>query len=124
MKRHEVKCWVPMFERVKDGSKTFDVRNNDRDYQAGDIIVLKAFDPKKEVDTDKIDGYEQMSHYKREDAKTTLQYTGEELKFLIGYVFPLSQMPMMSYAVLEVMHRDRGANLVVLSLLPVPPLPC
>lgn len=43
---HELKIWPQYFCRVEDGSKTFEVRVNDRDFQAGDIVVLKPYDPK------------------------------------------------------------------------------
>jgi hypothetical protein len=37
---HEVKCWKTYFKLIEDGSKTFDLRKNDRNYQAGDDIML------------------------------------------------------------------------------------
>lgn len=103
MKTHELKSWPKSFQRIKDGSKTFDVRNNDRDFQTGDILVLKEWDNEKKSVT------------REED-----RFTGQTLKFKIGYVGPLALVPQISYAVQEVLLRDKMANLVVLSLLPVP----
>lgn len=40
---HELKCVSPYFEAVKNGSKTFEIRYNDRDFKVGDIIVLRKF---------------------------------------------------------------------------------
>ncbi len=68
---HELKIWPQYFERVRDGSKTFEVRNNDRGFQMGDIVKLKEY---------RID-------------KITLpedhRYTGRILVFKIGYVLPI-----------------------------------
>lgn len=36
---HRVKCIDPFFEGLWDGSKTFEVRRADRDYQPGDTII-------------------------------------------------------------------------------------
>ena len=44
---HELKCWPDYFEAVWSGMKTFEVRVNDRGYQAGDVIWLREYDPKK-----------------------------------------------------------------------------
>jgi uncharacterized protein DUF3850 len=44
--RHELKCWPDYFARLADGSKTFEIRRNDRGYQAGDELVLYRYDPK------------------------------------------------------------------------------
>jgi hypothetical protein len=108
-----------MYRRVEDGSKTFEIRNNDRDYQAGDTITLREFDPSLEVSTSKILNYKGMTSKQQKEAEDKERYTEKQMTFLIGYVMPLAQMPDISYAVLEVLHRDKGANLVILSLLPL-----
>ena len=43
MKTHELKLDVKYFEDVKSGKKNFEIRNNDRDFQVGDILELKAY---------------------------------------------------------------------------------
>lgn len=43
---HELKIWPQYYCRVADGSKTFEIRKNDRGYQPGDVVVLKQWDPK------------------------------------------------------------------------------
>lgn len=48
---HEVKEHVEYFEAVKDGRKTFELRDNDRNYQEGDLVLLREFDRKEEVYT-------------------------------------------------------------------------
>ena len=118
MKHHEVKCWPKMFSRVEDGSKNFDVRNNDRDYQAGDTITLLEFDPSMDISLKNILNYTSMTVKQQREAEDKERYTGKKRTFKIGYVMPLTQMPQMSFAVIEVLMRDNGANLVVLSLLP------
>ncbi len=43
--RHELKIWPQYYARVADGSKTFEVRKNDRNFQMGDTVELRYFDP-------------------------------------------------------------------------------
>lgn len=44
MKTHELKLDIKYFDDVKSGKKNFEIRKNDRDFQAGDILELKAWD--------------------------------------------------------------------------------
>lgn len=45
MKTHHLKTWPEYFQAVRSGAKTFEARKDDRDYQVGDTIVLKEYDP-------------------------------------------------------------------------------
>lgn len=42
---HELKTWPDYFEAVTRGAKTFEVRVNDRDFELGDFLVLREWDP-------------------------------------------------------------------------------
>jgi len=42
---HELKCWPEYFQATWNGKKFFEVRRNDRDFQVGDEIVLREFNP-------------------------------------------------------------------------------
>jgi ASC-1-like (ASCH) protein len=42
--KHELKLEKDYFGSVLAGFKTFEIRFNDRDYQVGDILVLKEWD--------------------------------------------------------------------------------
>ena len=71
--KHELKIWPQYFERVADGSKTFELRRNDRGFQPGDTVVLKEYDP---------------DHlYVNEPCGP---YTGRKLTFRVGYVLPVN----------------------------------
>ncbi len=43
MKRHELKTWLEYFELISTGQKTFEVRRNDRDFQVGDLLILREW---------------------------------------------------------------------------------
>lgn len=44
---HELKSWPDFFEPVLTGTKTFELRKNDRHFAVGDILVLREFDDRK-----------------------------------------------------------------------------
>jgi hypothetical protein len=45
MSVHQLKVWPQFYPALVDGSKTFEVRKNDRGYQVGDLLVLQEWDP-------------------------------------------------------------------------------
>lgn len=81
---HEIKIWPCFYERVADGTKTFEVRDNDdRGFQNGDTVVLKEWSNEMvEVEPPPPGCI---------SAKAIIGFTGRELKFKIGYVLPLSK---------------------------------
>ena len=74
-KIHELKILPYFFRAVKAGSKTFELRKNDRDFKVGDILVLKEFK------TGLVDhtGAEEVVIEER-------GYTGREIKKRISYI--------------------------------------
>ena len=46
MKTHELKTWPEYFGPLASGDKAFELRVNDRDFQAGDTLILNEWDPK------------------------------------------------------------------------------
>lgn len=44
-KQHDLKVWDEFYNAVEDGSKPFEARKNDRDYQVGDILKMRSFNP-------------------------------------------------------------------------------
>ncbi len=48
---HELKTWPEYFYAIENGTKTFELRVNDRDFQVGDILVLKEYRPHFETFT-------------------------------------------------------------------------
>ena len=43
---HDLKCWIEFWEAIKEGRKTFDVRQGmDRTYEVGDRLRLRRYDP-------------------------------------------------------------------------------
>lgn len=64
--QHELKIWPQYYCRVANGTKTFEVRENDRGFQPGDTVILREWLPKN----------------------GTYEYS-PSLIFKIGYVFPI-----------------------------------
>lgn len=47
MTQHMLKCYPKYFEAVKDGTKPFEYRYNDRDFKVGDELLLREYDLKR-----------------------------------------------------------------------------
>lgn len=45
MRIHVLKTWSPFFEATRDGKKPWEIREDDRNYQEGDYLVLRRFVP-------------------------------------------------------------------------------
>ena len=48
---HELKTWPGCFAAVQAGNKPFDVRENDKNFQLGDELLLCEFEPESEQHT-------------------------------------------------------------------------
>lgn len=71
MAHHDLKILPPYFEAVASGKKTFEIRRDDRGFQAGDAVTLKE--------------------YEAPTATTNGKYTGRNLTRRIGYVTAFEQ---------------------------------
>jgi hypothetical protein len=52
-KHHDLKCWPYYFQEVISGNKTFEVRVNDREFEEGDTLRLKEYNPNEKIYTGK-----------------------------------------------------------------------
>ena len=81
--QHELKIHPQFFCRVADGTKTFEVRNNDRGFQPGDSIILREWDP-TQVKTEAPNGMFPSCTDSWEEPRG---YTGRALIFTAGYIY-------------------------------------
>jgi hypothetical protein len=81
--KHELKILPQYFCRVQDGSKTFEVRENDRGFQPGDDVVLREWDPTEITHED------ELPMGQVDEWTAPRGYTGKRLGFKIGYVLPI-----------------------------------
>lgn len=42
---HALKSWPEYFKAIESGTKTFDLRKDDRPYVVGDTVLMQEFDP-------------------------------------------------------------------------------
>lgn len=42
---HQLKCWPEQLKAINDGSKPYEVRKLDRDYQVGHVLLLTEWHP-------------------------------------------------------------------------------
>lgn len=77
--KHELKIWPQYYQAVADGSKTFEVRKNDRGFQKGDIVILNEFNPNESTRPSKLSKIVTLGKYTN----------SEPLVFEIGYVLPI-----------------------------------
>jgi hypothetical protein len=47
MTTHELKSWPDFFGPIADGTRTFDLRLNDRKYAVGDVLRFREYDDRK-----------------------------------------------------------------------------
>lgn len=87
--KHDLKIWPQYFCRVEDGSKTFEVRTNDRGFQPGDEVTLKEWSPTVTTRTIGDNDWTPMSGETYTEIQEPVGYTGNSLSFRIGYVLPI-----------------------------------
>jgi len=51
---HELKTWPEYFQVMVDGKKLFELRKNDRDFSAGDELLLKEYNCETKMYTGRI----------------------------------------------------------------------
>lgn len=68
-REHELKTWPAFYEALLSGHKTFEVREDDRGFAVGDVLVLQEFDPELV-------------------ARSHPGYTGREMRALVTYLMP------------------------------------
>lgn len=71
---HELKTWPEYFQPIINKEKMFDVRNNDRNFQIGDILRLREFRPHETIEN---------------GIRKNHGYTGREIRVRILYVLAL-----------------------------------
>jgi hypothetical protein len=77
-RHHDLKTIQPFYDDIESGCKTFEVRLNDRAFQAGDTVTLREYDPRGVCPG----LHEEDGHGGGEGC----QYTGRRRTFRIGYV--------------------------------------
>lgn len=92
---HELKAWPQFFERLVDGSKPFEIRRNDRNYQVGDKLRLQEFVPCPDCNgLGYVRNYTEQVECNCTWTKNPLgHYTGREVGRVVTYVTDFQQQP-------------------------------
>ena len=75
---HDLKTWPKPFSALLTGKKTFEYRKSDRNFEVGDILLLREWDPDVVIDPSVatfVDNVEVDKHY-----------TGRQARFRVTYV--------------------------------------
>ena len=64
---HDLKTWPPFFDALVKGTKTFEIRENDRGFATGDTLILREWDNELQV------------------------YTGREVRRVVTYMTSMHQ---------------------------------
>ena len=93
---HELKTWPEYFKAVVEGRKTFEIRQNDRDYKVGDTLNLREFRPCKKCNGRGIysDGYERWNCCKPPHGRYTGKKQEVTVTYITGYGQPDNQIVM------------------------------
>lgn len=86
MKHHNLKILPQYFREVVVGTKTFEIRKNDRGFMPGDVITLNEWTPE-------------------------LGYTHNAISFKIGFILPLDQFcgadkDMVAFSLVHLKHNS------------------
>jgi len=89
---HELKTWPEYFKDVKSGKKSFEIRKDDRDFNKGDVLLLREFKPCKNcMGTGRVEtgcGDCDSCECKEPHGK----YTGRKLKRKVVYILSGSEV--------------------------------
>lgn len=83
---HSLKTLPVYFAAVFRGDKTFEIRNNDRDFQAGDTLVLREWDPTYLPPAEGAPWGQASNSGLPQAPRMPGDYTGQELQATVSYV--------------------------------------
>ena len=81
---HTVKCYPEYFKPLMEGSKTFEVRENDRIYEVGDFLAVNEFLPEEDPYTLRKNSPKDSGGFDR--AADDGYYSGKCALFRITYI--------------------------------------
>ena len=84
MSEHELKTWPCYFELLSNGTKRFEIREDDRRFGVGDLLLLREWDRETEL------------------------YSGREMKARVTYLTTFMQQP--GYVVMGIQPVAEGGD--------------
>ena len=81
---HELKTWQQYFKAVANGTKTFELRKNDRNFKVGDTLILEEWEPGL-INTDGVTAKKQGYTGRKIEKKITYLLESGEFGLRKGY---------------------------------------
>lgn len=114
MNHHELKIWPEHYNNVKEGTKTFEIRVNDRGFQKGDKVSLYYYDL-KDAKARSIRGYETPLNFWETPNTMYSNSVSKDipampcLEFIIGDVYPIdAERVVFSLLPITKMYKNRS----------------
>ena len=107
---HELKTWPEFFTETRAGRKKFELRRNDRDFQVGDQLLLKEWNPKVYARLLSLE-HEPPSEEALEQF-VQAAYTGRELLVRVDYIMDSWRIDEIGLEIGDV----RGPRFVIMSI--------
>ena len=83
MKTHELKIWPEYYKAVHAGHKTYEIRDNDREFAFGDQVILREWDPTRDFVDSSCTQLKEPRGYTK----------SRPLMFWVGYIYRLPNHP-------------------------------
>lgn len=116
MKTHELKLDIKYFDDVKSGKKNFEIRKNDRDFQVGDILELKAFKEGYYAKRNSEDGFGDNYHVMGSDCCLYSPEQADTIKAKVTWVLDIFENSFESGCKMAETVPETGDDLVELSI--------
>jgi hypothetical protein len=106
---HELKSTPDFFKAIRSGHKTFEIRENDRNFKVGDVLVLREFIPCRRCNgtgRHQVDAWESFACTAYCTCKNRGRFTGRKSTRKVTYMTNFKQLE--GYVVMGIIRGYSG----------------